>query len=106
MKPRHVPIRTCAGCRQERAKRDMVRIVRALDGSVRVDPSGKQPGRGTYVCPRSECWRGALRTGSLARVLKTEIRESDAAELKRVAEQLQAKEPGVSGSLPPVGLDS
>ena len=96
MKPRHVPIRTCAGCRQERPKREMVRIVRGLDSSIGADPTGKRSGRGTYLCPRSECWTKALRSGSLARALKTHIEESDLVQLRREAEELR-QEPGVGG---------
>jgi predicted RNA-binding protein YlxR (DUF448 family) len=85
VKPRHVPMRTCAGCRQGRPKREMVRIVRSPEGTVSVDLTGKRSGRGTYVCPRLECWDKALRTGSLAHVLKTEIATEDVAELRRIA---------------------
>ena len=88
MKPRPVPLRTCAGCREQRAKRDMIRVVHALDGSVRVDLTGKVNGRGAYVCPRPECWSLALRTGSLGRVLKTSIVEADLTELKSFGESL------------------
>lgn len=89
MKPRHVPMRTCAGCREERPKRDMVRVVRGADGSVSPDPTGKRPGRGTYVCPRPECWTRALRTG-FAHSLKAEIAPGDRAELERYAGQLRS----------------
>ena len=88
MKPRSVPMRTCAGCRQQRTKRDMVRVVRRADGAVRVDPTGKGSGRGTYVCPRRECWTAALRTGSLGRVLKTPLGEDDLSELRAYAASL------------------
>jgi hypothetical protein len=33
----------------------MTRVVRRADGSVAVDPSGKAPGRGTYVCDDAAC---------------------------------------------------
>jgi len=82
---RHVPIRTCAGCREEHPKREMVRIVRSPEGVVSMDLSGRKAGRGTYVSPRTDCWTRALKTGSLARVLKTQISEEDLAELQRLA---------------------
>jgi hypothetical protein len=66
----------------------MVRVVRGADGQVAVDPTGKRPGRGTYVCPRGECWSRALRTGSLGRSLKTEIAPADRAVLEQYAAQL------------------
>jgi hypothetical protein len=39
----------------------MVRIVRAADGRVALDPSGAAPGRGAYVCPDTACLARARR---------------------------------------------
>ena len=68
-KPRHIPQRTCVGCRQVRPKRDMVRIVRTPEGEIVVDPSGKRSGRGAYICPGQECWEAALKRERLERSL-------------------------------------
>lgn len=54
-RPDHVPMRTCAACRQVRAKRSLTRIVRGPDGRVAVDPTGKAAGRGTYICDDPAC---------------------------------------------------
>ena len=54
-RPDHQPERTCAVCRDVHPKRSMTRVVRRVDGSVSVDPSGKAPGRGTYVCDQAAC---------------------------------------------------
>jgi predicted RNA-binding protein YlxR (DUF448 family) len=54
-RPDHIPMRTCAVCRQVRPKRSMTRMVRAADGSIAPDPSGKAKGRGTYVCDQAAC---------------------------------------------------
>jgi predicted RNA-binding protein YlxR (DUF448 family) len=54
-RPDHVPMRTCAACRQVRPKRSMTRVVRAADGSIAPDPTGKAAGRGTYVCDDPAC---------------------------------------------------
>ena len=54
-RPEHQPQRTCAVCREVHPKRSMTRLVRNPDGSVAVDPSGKAPGRGTYLCDRAAC---------------------------------------------------
>ncbi|WP_083804390.1 YlxR family protein [Oceanithermus profundus] len=40
----------CASCRRRRPKRELLRVVRTPAG-WRVDPTGKAPGRGAYVCP-------------------------------------------------------
>ncbi|MBI4214078.1 MAG: YlxR family protein [Chloroflexi bacterium] len=88
MRPRHIPIRTCAGCREVRPKREMVRVVRDFSGTVAIDQTGKINGRGTYLCPKTECWEQALQTGSLARALKISIAPADRAGLDRAWEQL------------------
>ena len=54
-RPEHQPQRTCAVCREVHPKRSMTRVVRRTDGSVAVDPSGKAPGRGTYLCDQATC---------------------------------------------------
>jgi predicted RNA-binding protein YlxR (DUF448 family) len=33
----------------------MTRLVRRADGSVAADPTGKAPGRGTYLCDQAGC---------------------------------------------------
>lgn len=88
MAARHVPMRTCVGCRQQRPKRELVRIVRTPAGSVELDPTGKRAGRGTYCCRDPRCWDVALRKGALARALKTELSATDRAALEGFARAL------------------
>ena len=54
-RPEHQPLRTCAVCREVHPKRSMTRVVRLADGSILVDPTGKAPGRGTYLCEQAAC---------------------------------------------------
>jgi len=72
---KHIPQRTCVGCREVLSKRQMLRIVRTTDG-VRVDPTGKLAGRGAYLHNRRECWERALK-GPLAHALKLELSAAD-----------------------------
>lgn len=61
-------------CRTERAKRELVRVVRAAgSGELSVDPRGKASGRGAYLCPDPACLERGLAEGSLARSLATNI---------------------------------
>jgi predicted RNA-binding protein YlxR (DUF448 family) len=48
-------------------------VVRTPDGQVVVDPTGKMPGRGAYVCNSEECRRVAFEKGSLQRALEVTI---------------------------------
>ena len=76
-RPRHVPQRTCVGCRTTAAKRGFVRVVRRADGHVVVDPTGKANGRGAYLCASPSCWEVALKRGRLAQSLRVTISEQD-----------------------------
>ncbi|MCB9007900.1 MAG: YlxR family protein [Ardenticatenaceae bacterium] len=79
-RPRHVPQRTCFVCREKRDKRRLTRLVRTPEGSVLVDPTGKQNGRGAYLCDQSTCWDKALANGRLInQALKTSISAADLA---------------------------
>jgi len=70
---RKIPQRTCVACKAIRAKRDLVRVVRTVDGSVVVDTTGKQSGRGAYLCKQKSCWELGLRRGVLERALKQPV---------------------------------
>lgn len=93
LRPKHVPQRTCVGCREIRAKREMVRIVRTLDGRVEVDPTGKKAGRGAYLCKARPCWEAGLRKKRLEWALHTTIAEGDMALLAEYARGLAEEAP-------------
>lgn len=77
---KHVPQRTCVGCREVLPKRAMIRIVRTAQG-VQIDPSGKLAGRGAYLHDRRECWERGLK-GALAHALKTTLSPDERAVLE------------------------
>ena len=70
-----IPQRQCMGCRERKAKRDMIRVVRMTDGNVSLDFSGKLNGRGAYICPDPECLKKAQKARSLERSLEVPIPE-------------------------------
>ncbi|GIW12020.1 MAG: YlxR family protein [Chloroflexi bacterium] len=82
---RHIPIRMCVACRQSSAKRALVRLVRDRTGAVVVDPTGKHPGRGAYLCPLRPCWEMALRRGSLEQALKARLSPEEVTRLREQA---------------------
>ena len=49
-----VPMRTCIACRQEKPKRELIRVVKFND-QISLDLTGKQNGRGAYVCNDKNC---------------------------------------------------
>lgn len=80
---RKIPMRTCTGCRQEKNKKDLIRVVRDKEGNVFVDTTGKQNGRGAYICPDEKCLESALKNKGLERTLKTSISKDVYEELKK-----------------------
>jgi predicted RNA-binding protein YlxR (DUF448 family) len=67
----------------------LVRIVRTSEGVV-IDLSGKQPGRGAYVCRQATCWQEALRKGRLDAALKTKLSADDRLKLTEFVASLGA----------------
>jgi predicted RNA-binding protein YlxR (DUF448 family) len=75
-------------CYEQRPKRELVRVVRTAEGTVEIDPRGKRPGRGAYVCTDLGCWDAALGQHKLARALKCELSESDEQALRETVASL------------------
>ncbi len=90
-KRKHVPQRTCVGCRTVQPKRSMIRVVRTAEG-VQVDPTGKLPGRGAYLHDAPSCWEKGLK-GALAHALKTSLTPDDRERLRQFASTLAAESP-------------
>lgn len=73
MTPKKIPLRRCSGCGESKPKKELVRVVRAPDGSVSLDLKGKQPGRGAYVCPSKACLVKARKGKRFERALEVQI---------------------------------
>ena len=83
---KRIPQRQCMGCRERKAKREMIRVVRCTDGTVNLDFGGKMNGRGAYICPSAECLKKAIRAKSLDRSLEVTIPEDVYARLEKEME--------------------
>jgi uncharacterized protein len=69
------PVRTCVGCRQRAAKRELVRVTVGSDAHgqpvVVPDPEATAPGRGAHLHPTTECYDLAVRRRAFTRALRT-----------------------------------
>ena len=54
-KKKNIPMRMCIACREMKPKQEMTRVVKSADGEIRLDVTGKAPGRGAYICSDEEC---------------------------------------------------
>ena len=84
---KNIPQRQCMGCRERKAKRELIRVVRSPEGAVSLDFSGKAPGRGAYLCPNPECLKKAIRSKALDRSLDIQIPEEVYERLNKEMEQ-------------------
>lgn len=83
---KHVPQRTCIGCRKSKDKSELLRIVCGEDGSVTVDESMKAPGRGAYICKDMSCFDKAVKTKAIERALKLTAGKTDTKDLRALIE--------------------
>jgi len=92
---KHVPQRTCIGCRSVLSKKELIRIVRTPQG-ITVDPTGRADGRGAYLHNIRSCWEQAIK-GPINNALKVELTPADKARLAEFIETLPAAEPPQDG---------
>ena len=84
---RQPPQRTCVACGGRADKRELLRIVAPKGGMVHLDPGGKSPGRGAYLC--RECLAGG-RTASKGRLSYALRRGLTDEEFEALAQQMTA----------------
>ncbi len=72
-KERKVPLRMCIACHEMKSKREMTRVVKSADGEIRLDPTGKAPGRGAYVCGKEDCLKKLQTKRLLNRAFSSDV---------------------------------
>ncbi len=85
-------MRMCVGCREMKPKKELIRVVRGPDGTVSLDPTGKKPGRGAYVCRNGDCLNRAIRQKQLERQLEAKLSEETTEALKETLASLREQE--------------
>lgn len=84
--------RSCAACRKKQDKSELVRIVRSPEGGIRLDISGRAPGRGAYLCPREACLNMALKKGSLSRSLHSSLSAEEQENIRKEFSSLETRD--------------
>ena len=87
---KHIPQRTCVGCRKVEPKRNLIRLVRTPEG-VRIQSQERLAGRGAYLHDQRYCWERGL-GGALAQSLKTEITAAERENLEAFMQELPPEE--------------
>ena len=68
-----IPMRQCLGCREMKAKKELIRVVRSPEGEISLDFRGKANGRGAYLCPDPACLKKAIKARALERAFSAQI---------------------------------
>ena len=72
------------GCYSKKDKNDLIRIVKNKQNDVIIDKTGKQEGRGAYICNRQECLDKVIKSKKLEKILETKISEEIYSNLKNM----------------------
>lgn len=75
-KNKKLPLRMCLSCKAMKPKKEMIRIVLAEDKKTYVDVTGKQNGRGAYICDDIKCFNKAKKSSAIERALSTTFDET------------------------------
>ena len=67
------PQRTCMGCNAKKDKKELIRIVKSKDGDIQIDKTGKQNGRGAYICNDINCLEKLIKSKRLEKVFEMTI---------------------------------
>ena len=70
---KQLPQRTCIACNTKKDKKELIRIVKNKENEIKIDKTGKQDGRGTYICNNIECLEKAKKARRIEKALKAEI---------------------------------
>jgi predicted RNA-binding protein YlxR (DUF448 family) len=68
-----IPMRRCVGCGESKPKKELIRIVKTPENEFVIDTTGKQNGRGAYICNNPECLEKSIRNHGLERSFKMTI---------------------------------
>ena len=79
-----IPQRTCIGCNSKKDKKDLIRVVKNKENQIMIDKTGKQEGRGTYICNNIECLEKAIKSKRMERVFEMKISEDIYENLKNL----------------------
>lgn len=78
-----IPMRKCTGCGEMKAKKELVRILKTAENNIVIDLTGKQNGRGAYLCRSEECLKKAMKTKAIDRSLGVTVSAEVFEELKK-----------------------
>ena len=86
---RKVPMRKCIGCGEQKNKKELIRVLKTQEDRFVLDLTGKQNGRGAYLCPSRECFEKAVKSKGLERSFKISIPKETYEMLEKELENIE-----------------
>ncbi len=87
---KHIPCRKCIGCREMLPKSSLIRIVKR-DGVLKLDPGGKEDGRGAYICKNASCIATVKKKRGLERAFSMRVPEEIYTALESLSSNLEVQ---------------
>ncbi len=84
MKTRKIPMRSCVVTREKYPKAELIRVVRTPEGTVVIDATGKQNGRGAYLKKDLAVIEKAEKNKILSKHLEIDVPKEIFEELKKL----------------------
>ena len=81
-----IPMRKCLGCGEMKPKKELVRVIKTPENEILLDKTGRQNGRGAYICNNLDCLNRALKNKGLERSFKTALPADVVESLKEAME--------------------
>lgn len=88
MSVKKIPLRQCIGCGEMKSKKEMLRVLKTVQGDILIDATGRKNGRGAYLCPSRECLKKAVKSRGLDRSFKMAIPKEVYEALEKEMEEL------------------
>ena len=86
-----VPMRRCVGCGEMKSKKEMIRFLKTSEEDFVLDATGKQNGRGAYICPSKDCFAKAVKSKGLERSFKHAIPKEVYEKLEKELDVIEVK---------------
>jgi len=78
-----IPMRKCIGCGEMKTKKELIRVIRTPEGDICLDQTGRQNGRGAYICQDVSCLEKAVKNKGLERSFGQKINSDVYDELRK-----------------------
>lgn len=63
------------GCNSKKDKKDLIRVVKNKENQISIDRTGKQEGRGAYLCDDIQCLEKVIKSKRLEKIFNMKISE-------------------------------